>query len=262
MLKWFDSFCRENGLTYYALGGTVLGAVRHEGFIPWDDDVDVGMPRRDYDRLAELMGQMPGGRYCLETPYSESPTYCYPFSKLYDTTTTLIEHKRRPVQRGVFLDIFPLDGLGTDRRAALRRFRAVQWDYRFFLTRVAAWRKGRRLMKNLAAVIIGAIPRCMIDDRRLRIRLDARCRTWDWDTSVWGGSLLGAGGEREVLPRELFGEPKEYRFEDMWLYGPEDAEGYLCRLYGDWRRLPPEERRVSHHDFLLLDLDRPYREGT
>ena len=81
MLKWFDGFCRDNNLQYFAVGGTLLGAVRHNGFIPWDDDIDVAMPRPDYDRLAELMGSKIFDHYILETQKSKKADYCYPYYK-------------------------------------------------------------------------------------------------------------------------------------------------------------------------------------
>lgn len=79
MLAWFDSFCRENNLTYYALGGTMLGAARHQGFIPWDDDIDVGMPREDYAKLEKIMNGKQFDNYVLETPNSKNRDFCYSF---------------------------------------------------------------------------------------------------------------------------------------------------------------------------------------
>ena len=105
-LKWFDGFCREHNLSYYAIGGTLLGAMRHQGFIPWDDDIDLGMPRADYEKLKAFEGKI-FNHYIIETYASTEIDYCYPASKVFDTNTTLIERKRYNVSRGVFLDIFP-----------------------------------------------------------------------------------------------------------------------------------------------------------
>lgn len=111
MLKWFHEFCIENKLRYYALGGTMLGAIRHKGFIPWDDDIDVGMPREDYDKMIELVIDKQDEKYRLEKPL-QNKDFVYQYCKLYDTSTTLVENTRYKTKRGVYLDIFPLDGIG------------------------------------------------------------------------------------------------------------------------------------------------------
>ena len=257
LFRWFDAFCRENGLSYYALGGTCLGAVRHEGFIPWDDDVDVGMPRRDYERLAELLPKARDG-YVLETPYSEARDYCFPISKIYDTRTTLIESKRQPLKRGLFLDVFPLDGAGESYEEALRLQSGIKRSYNFYLTRVAAVREGRSFYKNLALRICQWIPPALVDDRKLRLKLDRRARARDWDQSTWTCNYFGAWGKKEIVPKAVMGTPTERRFGPLTIFCPEDCDAYLRTLYGDWRQLPPVEKRVSHHEFLALDLDRGY----
>ena len=257
ILKWFDAFCRENGLRYYALGGTCLGAVRHQGFIPWDDDVDVGMPRKDYERLAGLLREERDG-FRLETPDSPAPDYCYPISKLYDIRSVLIENKRVPVKRGLFLDVFPLDGAGESYEEALARQRGIKRGYDFYLTRVAALRKGRQLHKNLAVRVCRLIPRALVDDAALRKKLDRKAKALDYEASAWTCNFFGAWGKREIVPRAVMGEPTERPFGELRIFCPADSDAYLTALYGDWRQLPPEEKRVTHHEYLFLDLDHGY----
>ena len=258
ILTWFDAFCRENGLRYYALGGTLLGAVRHKGFIPWDDDVDVGMPRKDYERLARLMGNDIHDGYILETEYSADPKYCYPFAKLYDTGTTLIEHVSTGLKRGLFLDVFPLDGLGNGERPDMRHFRKIRNRNAFYLARVTSVRKGRSALKNLAVVLAKAIPDRIADNTVLRQKLSRICTEYDFDDSEWAGSLLEDLWENGIVRRKIFGIPKEYCFEGRPILGPEYADEFLTALFGDWRQLPPEEERIEHHDFVLCDIHRSY----
>lgn len=258
MLKWFDEFCRENKLRYYSVGGTLLGSVRHGGFIPWDDDVDIAMPREDYNKLAMLMGEKIFGHYVLETQNSKREDYCYPYCKLYDVNTTLIENYRNPLIRGIFLDIFPLDGVGMNKETGLSWYKKINRRYSFYLTRVVAIRESRGKFKNFIIRVSQMIPQIFINNAKLRKELDMLCQKYSFSNSEWGGNLLGNWGMKEIVPLKMFGNPTPYQFEDMLLCGPEDFDGYLSCIYGDWRKLPPIEKQVSHHDFLKLDLEKGY----
>lgn len=257
MLKWFDAFCREKKLRYYAVGGTILGAMRHQGFIPWDDDIDVAMPRRDYEKLKEY-AKSEKGRYQFETYDSEAADYCYPFNKLYDTTTTLIEHARVDIIRGVYIDIFPLDGLGDSMEEALVNYRKIKKLNQFYATFKAGVRQGRSWIKNTAVIAFRLIPQCLVSQSALRLKINKLCSKYDFDNCKYGGNLLGAYWEREIIDLSLLGTPKYYAFEDMMLAGPEDADGYLTHIYTDWHKLPPKEKQVSHHDFVYLDLNKSF----
>ena len=256
-LRWFDGFCREHELRYYAIGGTLLGSMRHGGFIPWDDDIDLGMPRADYEKLKQFEGKV-FGHYTIETYASKDDSYCYPASKVFDTNTTLIEHKRKNVSRGVFIDVFPIDGVGDNLEIAKKNYKRIANLYRYFLTVVATVRKGRGFKKNLAVVLSHCIPSFVQNQRDLRIKLNKYCSEYDFDSSKYGGNLLGAYFEREIVPLEYFGVPKDYVFEDIKIMGPQFADEYLTSIYKNWRKLPPKEKQVSHHDFVFLDLKKSY----
>ena len=258
MLAWFHEFCQTQGLRYYVLGGTMLGAVRHQGFIPWDDDIDVGMPREDYLRLEQLLQHRHHDRYRLETPSSAEGDFFYPFAKLYDTRTTLVENTRYQIRRGIYLDIFPLDGAGTSEQDARRYFAAVKWRRQLLLAMTTGIRQGRHWGKNLSVFLLRQVPNWMVNKKKLLRSIDTISSGRPFDDCAWVGNLMGAWMERELMPREVLGTPKVYCFEGLAVYGPEDPEGYLTKVYGDWRKLPPEEQRVSCHDYVYLDLHRSY----
>lgn len=259
MLAWFHNYCSKNGLRYYVLGGTMLGAMRHGGFIPWDDDIDVGMPRDDMNRLEELLKATPDERYVLETPNTENKDYRYAFSKLYDTHTTLIENTGCKLIRGIYVDIFPLDGIGNDLEESRKNYGRIHRLHNLLLARTCGIRSGRSPLKNAAVIMFKCIPNCVVSDKRLLKRLADICSERKWDECSYGGNLVGAWRFREVMPRTVMGTPTLYKFETLMVYGAENADEYLTNLYGNWRELPPVEKRITHHDYIMRDLTRPYK---
>lgn len=260
MFGWFHQFCEAHQLRYYMLGGTMLGAVRHGGFIPWDDDIDVGMPREDFQRMAQLMREDPHDTYILETPDSEKPDFFYAYGKLYDTRTTLVENTRVPVRRGVYLDIFPLDGAGDSREEGTALFRPIKRRLELLLAMTTGIREGRSGYKNAVIRLARCIPHRILDPKKILRDIQRRCAEKRFDQCSWVVNFAGAWREREMMPRAYFGEPTKYVFENMQVYGVSDYDAYLTSLYGNWRELPPVEKRKSHHDYLCCDLHRSYLE--
>lgn len=260
MMKWFHQVCLDNNIRYYALGGTMLGAVRHKGFIPWDDDIDVGVPRADYERLARVISNNKNGRYIIETPKSLASDFHYTYSKIYDTETTLVEHTKSNVKRGVFIDVFPLDGLANTIEESKKEFKKINRASKLLLSRTTAIRKGRSCGKNAAVIMSQLIPGIIIDNKKLQRKIDAMCRAHDFDEYRYGGNLLGHWGFKEVMETSIMGTPTLYRFEDMEIYGAEQYEKYLSKLYGNWRKLPPKEKQITIHDFIVCDLHKSYLE--
>lgn len=258
MLAWYHRFCVENKLRYYLLGGTMLGAARHKGFIPWDDDIDVGMPRSDYERFLLLTSKHTYGPFIVEDIDTEAKDFFYGYAKIYDTTTTLVENTRYRIKRGLFIDLFPLDGVADKKEDIASVYRPILSKYRLLLARTCAIRKSRKWYKNLAVCIARAVPNGMLDNKRLMLSIDKMCRENDYDKCEYVGNLYGNWGEREIVKRSIMGEPTFYKFEGLDVYGVSDYDAYLTSLYGDWRQLPPKEKQVTHHDFLMLDLRKGY----
>ena len=255
MLEWFSKYLEKNNLRYYIVGGTVLGAARHGGFIPWDDDIDIGMPRSDYNKLIEML-KTPVDHYVVESPYSENKDYRYGMAKLYDMNTTMTELLRCNVTRGVYIDIFPLDGMGNTPEECKRNFKKADRLNMLLAMKNCAIRKDRKWWKNLAVIIGGFLP---ISGKKLAQKLDKVAATYDYDDCLYVMSVLGTYREKELMEKRILGTPKRYQFEGFEVYGPEQTEEYLTHVYGDWRKLPPEDKRHSAHDLIDLDLNTPYR---
>ena len=254
MFKWLSNFLKEHNLRYYALGGTMLGAVRHNGIIPWDDDIDIGMPRSDYEKLVELL-KNPVEHYVVETPFSPSSDYNCCYAKCYDLDTTLIEKGRKPLKRGVFIDIFPLDGIGDTPQECAKNFKKIERLHVLHAIRKCTFRKGRKWWKNLGVALGTLIP---INTKKLAQKIDLLCKQIDFDKSVFVASLMSAYRQKEIVKKEIFGTPTPYSFEGFTVFGPEKYDEYLTHLYNDWRKLPPENKRQTAHNYVLFEPEKSY----
>lgn len=257
ILKWTDQMCRTNNIRYYLMGGSMLGAVRHHGFIPWDDDVDIAVPRKDYERLYELLINMQHDKYCVETYSNQNADYIYPYMKIYDKTTTVVENTSNKLKRGVFLDVFPIDGMGVCGDEEMKHFKKIRFNVNLLSAKTCCWSKERKLYKNLAIIAAKFIPLGRGYNGLLG-KIDRLCRKYDYDASEYVGVLSGTYGEKELMPQNYYGTPTEYEFEGIKVFGVEQYDNYLKKLYNNYMQMPPVEKRVSPHCFVCCELDVPY----
>ena len=261
MLSVFVEACREMGLRYYLVGGTLLGAVRHEGFIPWDDDIDVAMPREDYEIfLREGQRHLPEHLFlqCLDT----EPAYYANFAKIRDKRTTFVEYSIRkfPICHGVFIDIFPLDCYPDDPRKQKKMdVRQTMFKRR---TRAAVEIPLRARHKFPVEMALRAVSfMTVLRWPSFRKSLEAREKL---HTSVKTGekwaNYCGAWGKKEIMPASWYGAGTELTFEGLTVMGPEHWDLWLTQVYGDYMQLPPVEKRVAHHYAECIDLDMPAAE--
>ena len=242
----FHLFCEKQKIPYYMLGGSMLGAIRHHGFIPWDDDMDFGIPREHYARFVEVAGKELPHPYKLIT-YATSEYAMMGFAKMMDVTT-LVEEEFQPRSNetlGVNIDVFPLDhcngkcGIGSSNFRTRALFKLQK------LLFVEA--KNRPLPKKVlakTAQLLIPIGRTRIPRHQDR-QLTARANT-DVDQYGFYANYFGAWGLKEVVDKKIFGAPTLYPFENIQLYGVEQPDAYLRHLYGDYMQLPPEEKRHLH----------------
>lgn len=253
MLKDLHKICVENHITYYMIGGTALGAVRHKGFIPWDDDVDIAMPRPDYERFSALAREK-FPEYLELRWYKNTKNSPFQFIKLIDNRTTLKEEMYNNYVEGLYIDIFPLDGVKPDGFFENIRRRRI-WFLHTLVIEKSSTKKKKTTLKRIGK-------RCIktLNLKWLHNRLEKRLLAASYEDCPMVANFLGAWGEREIMEKRLFGTPKLYSFEGAEFFGPELVDEYLTNLYGDYMTPPPPEDQVFRHNYPFLDFDMPYKE--
>ena len=263
ILSIFHDFCVKHSLCYYAVSGTALGAARHKGFIPWDDDIDVGLPRPDYERFITIFNkENHNKRYILECPNSPDSLYLHPFSKIYDTKTTLIESFQKPLKRGIYLDIFPIDGAGNSKGESSSLMKKLDKLFLLREMRPTKISRNRALYKNCVLFLAQLAPNCLINNKKIVLTIDSLCKTKDYAHSEFVGNLMGYARMNEIVPKKVLGTPTPLKFEDLTIFAPQDIDSYLTSLYGNWRQPPPIEKQKTLHRYYSLDLCNSYLEPT
>lgn len=253
--KFFAQFCKKNNLTYYAAYGTCLGAVRHHGFIPWDDDMDVYMMRSDYERLISLREQLINTNYRVSD--IREGNYPYLFGKFYSTDATIWEWKQFPFIVGPWIDIFPVDEWEerSDFEELYERFHLNEWNYRKALS-TQTWSEITSDMIHLRGYngMIKLVKKCVYVPRKKHF-FNQVINDLDVIRSL-NGSKYKAWTEvkQEVYDKEWFASVIEMPFEDVVINVPAGYSAYLTHRYGDYMTLPPEEKRVSTHKYYFIDL--------
>lgn len=246
ILASFHAFCQKKELTYYLTGGTLLGAVRHKGFIPWDDDIDVCMPRADYEIMLDSFN---GTNNHLRVISARDKEYYLPFAKIVDTETYMEEAVDSDFKLGVYIDVFPIDNMSDDYDTAYSLYRDVT-KYRNALTLKNIKISNQRALYKNIVIGIGKIALCLIPRAYIIGKIDEHSKRYDKaSTSYYVGMVCSAFyGEREILKGEWFSGRCLLDFEGNKYWAPKGYDAFLTQLYGDYMQLPPVEKRVTHHD--------------
>ena len=251
LLDEFLKICDRHGLKYYIIGGTFLGAVRHKGFIPWDDDMDIAMMRPDFEKFVEVANdELPEGLKLLT--FRNTPDYRYYLPHLADLNIEIVEKRNEASGKTInlFIDIFPIDG--TPDNGLLRRlyyarvlFNRLLYSW-YYIDEIDTQRKRKGYEKIL--IFLGKIlpTKKMIDPVRVLERIDRMLKRNPPDRRKNIGTIMGAYRIREIVPAEYFGEGRQYPFEGYLLTGPSMYDEYLTHMYGDYMT-PPKYIHASQH---------------
>lgn len=257
IVKEVVRICDAHGFKYYMLGGTMLGAIRHKGFIPWDDDIDLGMPRDDYEAFLEI-AQKELPEYLRVVNYRNDPNYQYYITRVQDTQTRVVEERigNDSKYTCASIDIFPIDG--TPNNALARKIYFFRVLYHRALMSLcykdSIDRKRKRSAKEkLLLWVMERIPvEKLTTPYKQKCKIDKLLRSQKVEGSAYIGNIMGAYRTREIVPADFYGEGAYYPFEDMQLRGMAKADEYLTFTYGDYMKLPPEDQRKTH--FKILEI--------
>ena len=257
LLQCFTEICEQLGISYFLVCGSALGAAKYKGFIPWDDDVDVGMYRADYDRFLKEAPALLPERFFLQT-YESDPHYPNIFAKLRDSCTTYIEKAvaHVPMHHGIYIDIFPLDGYPADQ-AEQDRLEKKKSFYKRMLSCVYDVPRSRKGSIIVRLMRLTGIHKKTGTYLRKYEKLIASYPTEGSEKICNHGNWQG---KLEYAPHAQYGEGTWADFEGLRVRIPEQYDAYLTQKYGDWRADLPEDQKVGHHYYSVCDPDRPYTE--
>lgn len=242
LLIYFDTFAKEHNLTYYLSGGTLLGAVRHQGFIPWDDDVDIMMPREDYERLIAEFRETE--QYKLLS-YETDPEYENHYIRITDKRTIREWHLFETKKTGLFLDIFPMDGFPSSSLLSLLHTLLIRYYFELWNTVMKPgvdcdlhFQKLRKIIK----------PLLKHTPRYYGLKINCIAKKYDYNRCSYAGvAIITHYMFRERNKRSIYEKKQYLQFEGHMFPVPGNYDVYLHNLYGDYMKLPPEENRKPHH---------------
>ena len=249
ILKEVIIFCNNNDIEYFITGGTLLGAVRHGGYIPWDDDIDLAIPRKDYERFITSFNNGRTDRLRVLS-IDKDKFYPYVFAKVLDTNTTIEEDNDFNYQISVYVDVFPLDNLTDDMKYTLVLYYKIKFYNRLLYIKVANEYKKLNIFKSFTLKIIKFLL-SNIEYYDIISKIDKVSSKYiNNDNSKYVGVMsLLKYGKGEIVEREIFSKSVILSFENISVKAPIGYDNYLSKLYGNYMELPPIDKRVSHHKF-------------
>lgn len=252
ILKEFAEVCNKNDLKYYLAYGTLLGAVRHQGYIPWDDDVDVVMPREDYEKFLQLPKEELSKELFVQTIDTDKEYLNY-YAKIRNSNTTFIESSASDlnINHGIFIDIFPLDYV-SENITAIKKMKLKK---KIIDRRISSCYKFD-LKPSIRGGILNKVINCIFHDINKVIKYrEKMIKKFSSGRYVF---VYGEGYDK-IVPSEWYGNGTDIMFEGIMFKAPSKYRKLLEAQYGDYMKLPPVEERIPHHYCDVIDLNKSYK---
>lgn len=242
ILSYIDAFCQQNNIKYSLYAGTLLGAVRHNGFIPWDDDIDIFMPRDHYERFVTLFDNSKSDYKLLSL--ESSPNYYCAFAKVEDSRTVICEHTTAP-NTGIFVDIFPFDYVGDNMEESTEFVSKIMFWRKLYLAKLVVPTKRNKLYKRIIIYTL-KILLTPFSLRTIAQIISKKGKSISLKTK-YAADVAGGYGLKEILPSTIFDNLISLPFEGKLFKCIADYDIYLSSVFGNYMQLPPLEKRVSPH---------------
>lgn len=249
ILLFIDSFCRANKINYSMAYGTLLGAIRHKGFIPWDDDIDIFMLRKDFEKFSSMFNSAHNSKYKLLW-ISTDKNYNLPLPKVVDSSTILIQNgQRRCKNLGVYVDIFIYDSIPDDDVLKNKIVKKVDTLQKYWSYSICKPPKSGSAFKKIIRFLIYSFFH-IINPRFFVKKINKVSQTYtDCDTKKVGSLTYTGARRRFLFEKKWISELVELPFEGCCFFACADYNSYLCYRYGNYLELPPKEKQISNHDF-------------
>lgn len=261
MLLDVVNVCDSNGITYYLSSGTLLGAVRHKGFIPWDDDIDIEIPIEDYRRFLEIAQAELGSMYFVQNFITDS-NFNLGYTRIRKNNTTYLDpyQQNHKIHHGVWIDVFPLVAVNPGLSVALKRKWLTACNFVQIQENIDAHKEEfQHLLGPIGMLAMKTFSKSVSMDNRKKLHnamlnavFNANPNRCSYRANVWGNITT-------IFPKEVYeGAPSNVEFEGHILKAPHDYIRYLEIKYGDYMTLPPEDQRKGHGSNMILDLENSY----